>query len=90
MGDKDFVRSETFELYRDDVNRRLARLEERTDALDTEHDTDMAALATQRATEAQAARERRARRREWSWAQLATTVAAAAALGAMCLQALGR
>jgi hypothetical protein len=90
LGENDVVREREFDRYTEDVNRRLARLEGRVDALETEHDSDMAALATQREREARQARERRERRREWTWGQLTATAVAAIALGALFLQALGR
>lgn len=73
------VRQREFDLYREGVEHRLRELERRIGELDHEHETDMDALAT-----------RGEERRRWTREQIVAVVAAAALVGALALQALGR
>lgn len=73
------IRRSEFDLYREDVNRRLARLEEAQKELDEEHDTDMKQLV----------KDKREGRR-WTWQQTVATIGAAAVVAGLWLQAAGR
>lgn len=86
----DVVRHREFDRYREGVDRRLENLERDVAALENEHDTDMHELATRRTTELEKATELRERHREWTWGQVVGAIVAAAALGTLWLQALGR
>lgn len=72
------IRRGEWDRFREDVNRRLDRLERITDALETEHDTDMDQLN----------RDRRDGRR-WTWQQIVAAAAAAATVGGFYLEARG-
>lgn len=71
------VRRYEFGLYREDVNRRLGRLEDDVKRLDAEHETDMDNLAKQ---------EREGR---WTWPKILAALAAAATVGGFYLEARG-
>lgn len=73
------VRRREFDRYAEGVEHRLRELERRVGELDREHETDMDALAA-----------RGEERRRWSREQIVAVVAAAALVGALALQALGR
>jgi hypothetical protein len=86
---RDGIRRELDQL-RADMERRLDRLEADVRVLEAEHDTDMDALAVQRTTDLKEATDSKRRRKEWTWAQIIAALAAAAAVGALWLQAVAR
>lgn len=69
------VRRYEFGIYREDVNRRLERLEADVERIDAQHETDMDNLA----------KETRERRR-WTWQQVLATIGAAAVVAGLWLQ----
>lgn len=89
MGENAVSRYE-FELYRRDMERRVARLEGEVEELEDQHDRDMAALAAQRSTELRQAHARRTHRWEWRWETLIAALVAGAALAGLWFQAAGR
>lgn len=89
MGENEPVRRFEFELFREELNRWRDNIDVRVDDLEDEHDADIKAIATQRATDLQAANERREHRREWTWGQLVVTAGVAVATIALWVQIAG-
>lgn len=73
------IRRGEWDRFREDVNRRLERLEREVEHLETEHDTDMDQLS----------RDKRDGRR-WTWQQIVAAAAAAATVGGFWIEARGR
>ena len=73
------IRRGEWDRFREDVNRRLERLEREVESLETEHETDMDELS----------RDKRDGRR-WTWQQIVAAAAAAATVGGFWFEARGR